>query len=216
MSQETLTRSELKKGNYKLFSSLQILKRNLSHYHTNKPFPSVKEIEKWNPSQTVDFLESKKGELYLEDNHIKIIEKERIAAEEISKALYNNLVYVFIDNSNITIDRFRIDYGLLLKTVQCERKLGSVPDPDISLTQSVADTISENDPGPDLTGKMKVLKIPERDIISNWENKDLIECFNTLNLFGWWHWVGWNVHMYFKRQKNLETERILLKITIKR
>ncbi|CAG8432902.1 4731_t:CDS:2 [Diversispora eburnea] len=35
---------------------------------------------------------------------------------------------------------------------------------------------------PDLTGKMKVLEIPDGDIISNWENKDLIEWFDTLNL----------------------------------
>ncbi|RIB08327.1 hypothetical protein C2G38_2252099 [Gigaspora rosea] len=71
--------------------------------------------------------------------------------KEISKAEANDLVHVFVDNSNITIEgkytiaelenlgsfdcerdsryfnQLRIDYGRLLTTVQCGHKLGCAP-----------------------------------------------------------------------------------------
>ncbi|CAG8805174.1 8104_t:CDS:1, partial [Dentiscutata erythropus] len=110
----------------------QTQKRNLGHDNTKKPFPSIEEIKKWDKERIVNFLESKKGEL----------ERECLI-KETSKAEANDLVHVFVDNSNIAIEgkhtigelenlgsfdyerdsryfnQLRIDYGRLLTTVQC-------------------------------------------------------------------------------------------------
>ncbi|CAG8487813.1 8513_t:CDS:2, partial [Cetraspora pellucida] len=58
--------------------------------------------------------------------------------KEISKAEANDLVHVFVDNSNITIEgeytvdshyfnQLRIDYGRLITTVQCRHRQRSAP-----------------------------------------------------------------------------------------
>ncbi|CAG8812038.1 2592_t:CDS:2, partial [Gigaspora rosea] len=58
---------------------------------------------------------------------------------------------------------------------------------------------------PDPTGHMKVLEVTDGNMIRSWEDEDLIEWFNTLNLFGWWNWFGSNsVQIYFDNQVNLE------------
>ena len=39
----------------------------------------IEQIKKWNPAQVIKFLETKKGELFLDEKHFKIIEDEEIA-----------------------------------------------------------------------------------------------------------------------------------------
>ncbi|PKK65972.1 hypothetical protein RhiirC2_49292 [Rhizophagus irregularis] len=50
----------------------------MSTLQQNPPF-LIEEIKNWSPEQVIKFLESKKGELSLNENHIKIIENEEIS-----------------------------------------------------------------------------------------------------------------------------------------
>ncbi|CAG8654156.1 15730_t:CDS:2, partial [Dentiscutata erythropus] len=65
--------------------------------------------------------------------------------------------------------------------------------------------------GPDPTGIMKVLEITDGEIKS-WKDENLIEWFNTLNLFGWWNRLGSSaVQIYFDNQVNLEMMKNFIK-----
>nr|CAG8661314.1 256_t:CDS:2 [Entrophospora candida] len=46
---------------------------------SNNPFPSVEEVKKWSPVWVINFLESKKDELFLYDEDIDIIKRNRVA-----------------------------------------------------------------------------------------------------------------------------------------
>lgn len=44
----------------------------------NIPFPSVEVVKKWSPKEVITFLESKKDELFLYNEDINIIKKNRV------------------------------------------------------------------------------------------------------------------------------------------
>ena len=46
---------------------------------SNTPLPSVEVVYKWSPKDVIIFLESKKDELFLRDQDIKIIRKNKVA-----------------------------------------------------------------------------------------------------------------------------------------
>ncbi|CAG8540962.1 46496_t:CDS:2 [Gigaspora margarita] len=57
--------------------------------------------------------------------------------------------------------------------------------------------------GPDLTGEYKVLEVTG---VKRLKNKDLLEMFNALNLFGWWYREGYGaMRFYFNEPDYLET-----------
>lgn len=67
---------------------------------SNNPFPSVEEVKKWSLVQVINFLESKKDELFLYDEDIDIIKRNRVAGRaflELSKEDLQALPYNLLD-----------------------------------------------------------------------------------------------------------------------
>ncbi|CAG8782839.1 779_t:CDS:2, partial [Dentiscutata erythropus] len=61
--------------------------------------------------------------------------------------------------------------------------------------------------GPDLTEKNKVLEVTDGNVIQSLKNEDVLEWFNTLNLFGWWDWESYRaMRFYFNNSNHLETK----------
>jgi hypothetical protein len=66
---------------HKIFIYRQLKIKNFTYDQQIMTFsqqPSVEEISKWNSMQVIKFLETKKDELLLDEDHIKIIKNQEI------------------------------------------------------------------------------------------------------------------------------------------
>ncbi|CAG8579110.1 15603_t:CDS:2 [Acaulospora colombiana] len=61
---------------------------------TEVAMPSAKEIKKWSPQQVLEFLEKKKDELFLKNQHIKIIEDQEISGQAFLDLTQDDLMNV--------------------------------------------------------------------------------------------------------------------------
>ena len=58
--------------------------------------------------------------------------------------------------------------------------------------------------GPEPTGKKQVLEITDGNMIQDWRDKEVMECFTALNLFCWWNRLDETLYLYFDNQRQLE------------
>ncbi|CAI2181462.1 6461_t:CDS:2 [Funneliformis geosporum] len=66
--------------------------------------------------------------------------------------------------------------------------------------------------GPDRGEKSYILEITDGDVITSWEDQDIFKWFNTLNLFGWWNWIGYEtLQLYFNNTTSLKVLKTWVK-----
>ncbi|CAG8572093.1 3743_t:CDS:1, partial [Paraglomus brasilianum] len=61
--------------------------------------PSVDEVSKWSPKDVITFLETKKEELFLDDDDINVIKRNKVAGR------------VFLDLSQEKFERYGLTVG---------------------------------------------------------------------------------------------------------
>jgi len=71
-----------KKVKVRLFPTKKIFSNFKQTVMSNTPLPSVEEVNKWSPVQVINFLESKKDELFLYDKHIEVIKDQEVAGRD--------------------------------------------------------------------------------------------------------------------------------------
>ena len=71
-----------KKVKVRLFPTKKIFSNFKQTVMSNTPLPSVEEVNKWSPVQVINFLESKKVELFLYDKHIEVIKDQEVAGRD--------------------------------------------------------------------------------------------------------------------------------------
>ncbi len=71
-----------KKVKVRLFPTKKNFSRIKQTVMSNTPLPSVEEVNKWSPVQVINFLESKKDELFLYDKHIEVIKDQEVAGRD--------------------------------------------------------------------------------------------------------------------------------------
>ena len=80
-----------KKVKARLFPTKKIFSNFKQTVMSNTPLPSVEEVNKWSPVQVINFLESKKDELFLYDKHIEVIKDQEVAGRDFLKLTLETL-----------------------------------------------------------------------------------------------------------------------------